>query len=83
MLWQNTILLTITTDKILCCGSCAEISDLLLIVDSITCATAPYYPPYVNLQEVAICFGGNLLRGNRSQKINSSAYRVSLAELSL
>lgn len=48
----------------------------MCISDAITCATAPHYPPYVNLQEVAVCFGGYLLRGNRAQKINSSSYRV-------
>lgn len=29
-----------------------------------------------NRQEVCICFGGRLLRGNRSQKVNSSAYQA-------
>lgn len=46
------------------------------LLDSITCATAPYTPPYVNLQEVAVCFGGKLMRGNRAQKVNSSAYQA-------
>eukprot|EP00803_Ostreobium_quekettii_P004904 evm.model.scf_108.12 EVM.evm.TU.scf_108.12 scf_108:83271-88125(-) len=46
------------------------------LLDSMTCATAPYTPPYVNLQEVAVCFGGRLMRGNRTQKVNSSAYQA-------
>jgi len=40
------------------------------LVDSITCATAG------KLHEVAICFGGILLRGNRSQKASTSLYRA-------
>lgn len=27
-------------------------------------------------QEVAICFGGSLLRGNRTQKVDSSSYQA-------
>lgn len=54
----------------------SKASFLSMFLDSITCATAPHYAPYVNLQEVAVCFGGYLLRGNRAQKINSSSYRV-------
>lgn len=46
------------------------------LVDSITCACACHYPPYVQLSEVAICFGGKLLRGNRAQKWNSSIYQA-------
>lgn len=38
------------------------------LIDSISCATDP------RLQEVAVCFGGRLLRGNRSQKVNASSY---------
>jgi hypothetical protein len=37
----------------------------------------PAHGPWCRLpaaQEVAICFGGRLLRGNRSRKVNSSAY---------
>eukprot|EP01023_Acetabularia_acetabulum_P028099 TRINITY_DN2655_c0_g1_i2.p1 TRINITY_DN2655_c0_g1~~TRINITY_DN2655_c0_g1_i2.p1 ORF type:complete len:508 (+),score=64.53 TRINITY_DN2655_c0_g1_i2:152-1525(+) len=44
------------------------------LIDSITCATAYFNPPHVELQEVAVCFGGKLMRGNRSQKVNSSYY---------
>ena len=46
------------------------------LVDALTCAVASHYPPYVQLQEVAICFGGKLLRGNRAQKINSTTYQA-------
>lgn len=35
--------------------------------------TAPPHPPF---REVAICFGGLLLRGNRAQKVHSTAYRA-------
>jgi len=44
------------------------------LIDSITCATASSSPPYVQLCELAICFGGKLLRANRAQKTNSSTY---------
>ena len=30
----------------------------------------------VQLQEVAVCFGGQLMRGNRSQKVNASNYQA-------
>ncbi|KAK9820275.1 hypothetical protein WJX72_008496 [[Myrmecia] bisecta] len=46
------------------------------LVDSLTCATAFIYPPHVHLQEVAICFGGKLMRGNRTQKVDSSGYQA-------
>lgn len=46
------------------------------LLDSVCCATAAFSPPHVHLQEVAVCFGGRLMRGNRSQKVNSSAYQV-------
>ena len=46
------------------------------LLDSITCATAAFTPPHTQLTEVSICFGGRLLRGNRSQKVNSSAYQA-------
>ena len=46
------------------------------LLDSLCCATAAFSPPHVHLQEVALCFGGRLMRGNRSQKTNSSAYQV-------
>lgn len=48
------------------------------LLDSLCCATASFSPPHVHLQEVAICFGGRLMRGNRAQKVNSSAYQVGL-----
>ncbi|GBG70570.1 hypothetical protein CBR_g6696 [Chara braunii] len=43
------------------------------LVDSLTCATAG---PAIGFQEVALCFGGLLLRGNRARKTNSSSYRA-------
>ncbi len=46
------------------------------LLDAITCATAYFSPPHVNLQEVCICFGGLLLRGNRAQKVDSMVYRA-------
>ncbi|EFN58347.1 hypothetical protein CHLNCDRAFT_142407 [Chlorella variabilis] len=46
------------------------------LLDSLCCATAAFSPPHVHLQEVALCFGGRLMRGNRSQKTNSSAYQA-------
>eukprot|EP01025_Chloroclados_australasicus_P069856 TRINITY_DN992_c0_g3_i1.p1 TRINITY_DN992_c0_g3~~TRINITY_DN992_c0_g3_i1.p1 ORF type:complete len:439 (-),score=38.21 TRINITY_DN992_c0_g3_i1:995-2239(-) len=46
------------------------------LIDSITCATSYFNPPHVELQEVAICFGGILLRGNRAKKVNSSYYQA-------
>lgn len=27
-------------------------------------------------QEVAVCFGGKLMRGNRTQKVNSTSYQA-------
>jgi L-asparaginase type I len=49
------------------------------LIDAITCATAACmhnplsrYP--VHFQEVAICFGGKLMRGNRTRKTHSSVY---------
>ena len=39
------------------------------LIDSITCATASFTPPHVHLEEVAVCFGGNLMRGNRCRKV--------------
>uniref|UniRef100_A0A7S0RJ05 asparaginase n=1 Tax=Pyramimonas obovata TaxID=1411642 RepID=A0A7S0RJ05_9CHLO len=44
------------------------------LIDSITVATAYSSAPYVQLHELALCFGGKLLRGNRSQKTNSVVY---------
>ncbi|CAK0783848.1 hypothetical protein CVIRNUC_007048 [Coccomyxa viridis] len=46
------------------------------LIDSMTCATAFFTPPHVLLQEVAICFGGRLMRGNRTQKVHSNSYRA-------
>jgi len=46
------------------------------LIDALTCATAASKPPHVVLQEVAVCFGGKLMRGNRCQKVNSSNYQV-------
>ena len=51
------------------------------LVDSITCATVGFMPSLplgerVNLQEVAICFGGKLLRANRARKLHSSNYQA-------
>ena len=43
------------------------------LIDSITCATSRYANgPMFN--EVAICFGGKLLRGNRAQKTHTNTY---------
>lgn len=39
------------------------------LIDSLTCATSFFAPPHTQLQEVAICFGGRLMRGNRAQKV--------------
>ena len=39
------------------------------LIDSITCATASFTPPHVHLEEVAVCFGGTLMRGNRCRKV--------------
>lgn len=44
------------------------------LIDSLTCATAVHNPPHVQLQEVTVCFGGKLLRGNRTRKTNASTY---------
>ena len=30
----------------------------------------------VQLQEVAVCFGGKLMRGNRCQKVDASGYQA-------
>lgn len=46
------------------------------LIDALTCATASFKPPHMNLAEVAVCFGGKLMRGNRVQKVNSSIYQV-------
>ena len=44
------------------------------LVDALTCASAAMTPPsYARLREVAVCFGGLLLRGNRAQKVHSQA----------
>lgn len=44
------------------------------LLDAITVATAGFAPPHISLGEVAVCFGGKLMRGNRVQKINTSDY---------
>lgn len=50
------------------------------LVDALTCATAAYAStpaaPARGLREVAVCFGGLLLRGNRAQKVHSQTYRA-------
>ena len=46
------------------------------LIDSLTCATAFFTPPHVALQEVAICFGGRLMRGNRTQKVTACTHRA-------
>ncbi|KXZ49354.1 hypothetical protein GPECTOR_22g948 [Gonium pectorale] len=46
------------------------------LLDSIQVATSAFSPPHVALQEVAVCFGGKLMRGNRTQKVNSAAYQA-------
>ena len=46
------------------------------LIDSITCATAFFTPPHVLLQEVAICFGGRLMRGNCAQKVSAWSHRL-------
>lgn len=37
------------------------------LIDAVTCLTAFFTPPHVRLEEVAVCFGGRLMRGNRVQ----------------
>ena len=39
------------------------------LIDSVTVATAFFSPPHTALHEVAVCFGGRLMRGNRCQKV--------------
>lgn len=46
------------------------------LLDALTCATAAHSPPYIPFQEVAICFGGRLLRGNRASKVNTNNYQA-------
>ena len=50
------------------------------LVDALTCATAAHSSqlpaPTRGLREVAVCFGGLLLRGNRAQKVHSQTYRA-------
>ena len=46
------------------------------LIDSMTCATAFFTPPHVMLQEVAICFGGRLMRGNRTQKVTVTVHKA-------
>ncbi len=45
------------------------------LMDSVCAAVDT--PPHNRLQEVAICFGGKLLRGNRAQKVCVGASRMS------
>lgn len=40
-------------------------------------ATSAFSPPHVELQEVAVCFGGKLMRGNRTQKVGPGVTRMS------
>ena len=44
------------------------------LIDAVTCATAGFSPPHIQLEEVAICFGGVLLRGNRARKTSATIY---------
>ncbi|KIZ06467.1 Glutamyl-tRNA(Gln) amidotransferase subunit D [Monoraphidium neglectum] len=57
------------------------------LIDALTCAVAGQTPPHVQARrrvrcvllgwsEVAICFGGKLMRGNRAQKVDSSSYQA-------
>ena len=46
------------------------------LVDALTCAVAEGAAPHPRFREVAVCFGGMLLRGNRAVKHHSSAYRA-------
>lgn len=50
------------------------------LVDALTCATATHPAGggarQPRLREVAVCFGGLLLRGNRAQKVHSQTYRA-------
>ncbi|KAA6416993.1 MAG: hypothetical protein FRX49_04176 [Trebouxia sp. A1-2] len=38
--------------------------------------TGGVFAEQVQLQEVAVCFGGQLMRGNRAQKVNASNYQA-------
>ena len=49
------------------------------LVDSVSCATVgislcPSTGQPLELQEVAVCFGGRLMRGNRTRKVHTSSY---------
>ena len=44
------------------------------LIDTITCATAGFSAPHIQLEEVALCFGGVLLRGNRARKTSATIY---------
>jgi L-asparaginase len=46
------------------------------LVDALTCAVDSMRLRSIHFQEVAICFGGRLIRGNRAQKINSTNYQA-------
>ena len=40
------------------------------LIDSVSCATAGFVPPFISVNEVAVCFGGKLMRGNRVRKVS-------------
>jgi L-asparaginase/Glu-tRNA(Gln) amidotransferase subunit D len=44
------------------------------LIDAVTCATAGFSPPHIALEEVAVCFGGQLLRANRTRKTSATIY---------
>ena len=44
------------------------------LIDAVTCATAGFSPPHVAIEEVAVCFGGKLLRANRTRKTSATIY---------
>ncbi|GBF89485.1 L-asparaginase [Raphidocelis subcapitata] len=46
------------------------------LIDALSCAVAGSTPPHVQWGEVAICFGGKLMRGNRASKVDSSSYQA-------
>ncbi|KAF6261849.1 Asparaginase/glutaminase [Scenedesmus sp. NREL 46B-D3] len=51
----------------------------ILLTEPDRCADlchSAYTPPHMALSEVAVCFGGKLMRGNRAQKVNSSNYQA-------
>ena len=44
------------------------------LIDSVSCATAGFVPPFISVNEVAVCFGGKLMRGNRVRKVSATIY---------